>query len=265
VFPGEQRQLGLLRRWLASLLPECASRDDVVGVATELASNALLHTASGRGGTFGVEIAAEWSVVRVAITDGGSPAGPRLIDDPDGEHGRGLLLVHGLSVRTGVTGDQRGRIVWADVAWQGPALSAPAEPAILDEASIRDGEAELARRFVGVPAWFGRSTQAWWALVGSGLVTAPTAHELAGLLYRLLDDPTPPRPAAAGQVPSGSVGQPTARTGANAGIRRRRRPSTGSAGLGHPFISRGPRGAVRTPAVVPGLVASAPLAAPAGA
>ena len=27
-FPGEERQLSLLRRWIASLLPECPARDD---------------------------------------------------------------------------------------------------------------------------------------------------------------------------------------------------------------------------------------------
>src|SRR5713226_6853778 len=41
VFPGEERQLGMLRRWLAELLPDCPSRDDVASGATELGSNAI--------------------------------------------------------------------------------------------------------------------------------------------------------------------------------------------------------------------------------
>jgi len=41
VFPGEERQLAVLRRWLATLLPACPARDDVILVATELASNAI--------------------------------------------------------------------------------------------------------------------------------------------------------------------------------------------------------------------------------
>src|SRR5216683_2605664 len=45
VFPGEERQLGLLRRWLESLLPACPARDDVACVATELGTNAIVHTA----------------------------------------------------------------------------------------------------------------------------------------------------------------------------------------------------------------------------
>jgi Histidine kinase-like ATPase domain len=191
ILPGEEPKLSELRRWLVTLLPECPSRDDVISVATELASNALQHTASGRGGWFGVEITWYPSVVRVAVADRGGPAEPQVIEDPDAERGRGLLLVRGLSVRTGVVGDQRGRLVWADIAWTGPAEAVAAASLDLFEAAIREGQAVLGHRFAGVPAWFGRSTLAWWALTRSGgLVTAPTARELAGLLYRLLDAPS---------------------------------------------------------------------------
>jgi len=116
VFPGEERQLGVLRRWLEALLPECPARGDVASVATELGTNAA-HTASGRGGWFAVEITWHRQAVRVAVADGGAPGAPRVIDDLAAEHGRGLLVVRGLSVRTGVCGDHRGRLVWADVPW----------------------------------------------------------------------------------------------------------------------------------------------------
>ena len=46
-FPGEERQLSVLRRWLASLLPPGPARDDVVTVANELGCNAIRHTLSG--------------------------------------------------------------------------------------------------------------------------------------------------------------------------------------------------------------------------
>jgi serine/threonine-protein kinase RsbW len=208
-FKGEERQLRELRRWLASLLPECPACDDVIGVATELASNTLRHTASGRGGFFVAEVTWYRSVVRVAVADEGGPAEPHVIDDPAAERGRGLLLVRGLSVRMGVVGDQRGRLVWADVPWADPAEvgQALADPY---EVSIRDGEAALARRFAGVHAWFGRSTLAWWALAGPDeLVTAPTARELAGLLFRFQNASPPPRPAAAVQTHPGTVEQAT--------------------------------------------------------
>ncbi len=158
VFPGEERQLRALRHWLASLLPDCPARDDLLTVATEYSANAILHTASGRGGWFAVEITWHGPVVRVAVADGGAPAGPRIIDDPMGEHGRGLLVVRALAVRTGACGDQRGRLVWADIPWAAAGAAAPAPAQDPHEAAISDAQADLASRFAGVPAWFGRST-----------------------------------------------------------------------------------------------------------
>ena len=157
VFAGEESQLRYLRRWLASLLPSCEARDDVVSIATELASNAIRHTASGRGGSFALEITCSQHFVRVAVADGGGTVEPRVIDDPSGEHGRGLLLVRGLAARTGVEGDQRGRLVWADVVWEESDAAARASAPDQDEAAIRDGEASLAGRFAGVTMWLRRS------------------------------------------------------------------------------------------------------------
>src|SRR5713101_5085238 len=199
VFPGEERQLGLLRRWLESLLPACPARDDVACVAIELGTNAIVHTASGRGGWFAVEITWHRPVVRVAVADCGAPDGPRVIDDPEGEHGRGLLVVRGLSVRTGACGDQRGRLVWADVAWDDAGAAEPASSQDPYEAVIRDGQARLASLPAEVPAWFGRSTLQWWALAGGELVAAPSAQELARLLGRVMN-PAPPWPPAAGET-----------------------------------------------------------------
>jgi anti-sigma regulatory factor (Ser/Thr protein kinase) len=181
VLPGQERHLGTLRRWLSALLPDCSGRSDVLSVATELGSNAIRHTASGRGGWFAVEVTWHPAAVRVAVADSGSPAEPQVIDDITREHGRGLLLVRGLSIRMGVCGDHRGRLVWADIPWSGAA----AAPPDAYEAAIGDGQAALVRRFAEIPTWFGRSTLAWWALPGPGeLVSAPSARELAALLYR---------------------------------------------------------------------------------
>lgn len=187
VLRGEERQLAVLRRWLTSLLPECSARDDVVAVANELGSNAIRHTASGQGGWFAVEITWYGTVLRVAVADSGSPNEPMVIDDPAGENGRGLLLVRGLSVRTGMSGDHSGRLLWADIAWSAPAAAARVIAQDPYEAVIREGQAALADRFAGVPTWFGRETLAWWAMASSTrLVTAPTSAQLADLLDRLL-------------------------------------------------------------------------------
>jgi serine/threonine-protein kinase RsbW len=192
VLAGDERQLAVLRRWLASVLPPCPARDDLTSVASELGGNAIKHSASGRGGWFAVEVTWLGPVVRVAVADSGGPTEPHMIDDPAGEHGRGLLLVQGLSARTGWCGDCRGRLSWADVPWDDPTTAAATPRPDAYEAAIRDGESALARRFAGIPAWFGRATLAWWALTDPpGLVSAPTARELAGLLSRLTDTQSP--------------------------------------------------------------------------
>jgi hypothetical protein len=234
VFSGEERQLGLMRRWLAACLPECSARDDVISVAAELGSNAILHTASGCDGWFAVELTRHPSVVRVAVADHGSPAGPHMIEDPDGEHGRGLLLVHGLSARTGVTGGEQGRIVWAEIAWYGPDPDVGMASVSPDEAEIRDGEAALARRFAGLPAWFGRTTREWWALAGPGeLVTAPTAPELAALLHRRLGALSQPRSTAAARSRQGMAERgPGLGSALGRGSVPRARPGLGP-GAGH--------------------------------
>ncbi len=197
VFPGEERQISVLRRWLTSLLPECPAREDAAYVATELGSNAVRHTDSGRGGWLTVEVTWHRAILRVAVADCGSQTWPRMIEDSSDEHGRGLLLVRGLALHTGVCGDDRGRLVWADIPWPDPRAVPPPSWQEPYEAAIRDAEVALARRFAGVPAWFGRSTMQWWALANWGeLVTAPTARELSMLLNDLLEArPTQPHPA----------------------------------------------------------------------
>lgn len=118
VLPGQPDQLQVLRHWLADLLPPCDARDMVIAVASELGANAVCHTASRLpGGTFSVEV--EWSTaaVTVVVGDGGGPSAPRIIDDPVGEHGRGLQMVYGLSDAVAVSGGEQGRYVRADVPW----------------------------------------------------------------------------------------------------------------------------------------------------
>lgn len=141
VFPGYERELAVMRHWLRSVLPDCPVRDDVIYIASELSANAVRHTASGRGGCFAVEITCLVAAVRVAVADCGAKAGPRLIEDPVSENGRGLHVVAGLAFRSGVSGDHRGRLVWADVKWGESEFGGPPEP---DEAVIRADQARLA-------------------------------------------------------------------------------------------------------------------------
>jgi serine/threonine-protein kinase RsbW len=210
VFPGDERQLSLVRRWLESLLPDCPSRDDVLCVATELSTNAIRHTASGRRGHFVVEVILQETAVRVIIEDSGAPGAPRVIDDPQGEQGRGLLVVQGMSARFGVLGDHRGRTVWAEVPFGVADMTASATPEVPSDATIRDGLAGLSSRFADIPTWFGRSTLQWWGLARGGLLSAPSAQELARLLGPLAG--SPPRELPAGMT-TGRGDRGTARTG----------------------------------------------------
>jgi anti-sigma regulatory factor (Ser/Thr protein kinase) len=193
VFPGEGRQLAVVRQWLKTFLPDCTARDDVISVTTELASNAVLHTGSGNGGCFCVEICDLPGLVRVAVADGGALTEPRLVDDPAGEHGRGLQLVTAMSARRGMRAGPRGRVVWADVPWDG---ARPAAPAPSGDAETVAVLAALADLFPAVPTWFGASTAQWWALADSELITASSPQELAGLITRALFPPDAAVPAA---------------------------------------------------------------------
>jgi hypothetical protein len=178
--------MGALRRWLEQLLPLCPARDDVVSVAVELCTNAVCHTASGNDGRFVVEVTWTAPMVRVAVFDSGAPGSPRVIEDPLREDGRGLLMVNTLSARQGVSGDARGRVVWADILWTGQSI--PGQPGFPDGfmSEIRDAEADLARRYPGVLVWFGFETWQWWAAPlrrgPGGLVAASSPQELAQLL-----------------------------------------------------------------------------------
>ena len=206
VFPGQEAELRRVRSWLAELLPSGPAREDVVTVAIELAANAVRHTASGGHGFFAVELTwhARPVTVRVAVADGGARTSPHLEPgtDPLGpgplgigspgagslsldqlgsaqlsEHGRGLRVVRALAERTGVCGDHRGRLVWAEIRWSADGAAQPDFPDGY-EASLRDIHAVLAARYPEADIWFGRATMQWWALVGRPEKGRPEARRL---------------------------------------------------------------------------------------
>jgi serine/threonine-protein kinase RsbW len=193
VFPGHKAQLGVVRRWLESLLPACGARDDVVSVTNELAGNAVLHSNSGRGGCFAVEVTWHALLVQVAVADSGAEAGPHVIDDPLMENGRGLRMVQELSVRTGVSGGRHGRVVWATLLWDGKSTPAPPGfPTTAYESAVRQSETDLAQKFPDALIWYGPRTFQWWALPRRGgicrLVAASSPEELAEQLVAIETD-----------------------------------------------------------------------------
>lgn len=123
VFQGHPRQVPLVRAFVAAALAGCPARDTLVTCASELAANAIRHTASGAGGLFAVEVRRPApGVARVAVTDAGGPCEPSVPADGDpnelAEGGRGLALVAALASDWGhqmVPGG--GRTVWAEATW----------------------------------------------------------------------------------------------------------------------------------------------------
>jgi len=120
-FPGEAAAVGQAREFVRGVLGNAWPRlDDLLLMVSEVASNAVRHTASGDdGGWFDLTVSAAGFVVRIAIADGGGSSEPQA---PDGEGepdvltcGRGLRIVNALAHRWGHTGDELGRVVWFEV------------------------------------------------------------------------------------------------------------------------------------------------------
>src|SRR5258708_30132494 len=115
-FPGEATEVRWVRAWIESFLPACGPLDDLVMIASELATNAVTHTRSGEaGGRFTVDVTWSPDSARVVVGDLGSDEVPDSAENPDekeiayAESGRGLFLVHALSAAWGMAGDPDAR------------------------------------------------------------------------------------------------------------------------------------------------------------
>jgi serine/threonine-protein kinase RsbW len=121
-FPGTPEHLCAARRFVRAHLP---CHPDAELVASELATNTVVHTASGQpGGTFGIRIQLRPDdTARMEFDDAGGPA-DFATPQHDREGGRGLTLVQALTTDWGVHGDAAGRTVWAELP-QSPAQGIP--------------------------------------------------------------------------------------------------------------------------------------------
>src|SRR5215831_19415315 len=168
-FPGEAKQVGAMRAWMEGSLPACDALENLLVIASELATNAVTHTRSGQpGGRFTVDVTWSPYTARVVVGDQGSaevPDSPENADEQDdyAETGRGLLLVHALSVAWGMAGDADARWLWADVPWasRGGLLLATASGA--QDAGLE--LAQLSRAYPGTCARFDESSGEWSALL----------------------------------------------------------------------------------------------------
>ncbi|WP_460365917.1 ATP-binding protein [Actinocorallia lasiicapitis] len=115
--PGEDRAARAVRSFIRDTLPtRHPSLDDVQLCATELFTNALRHTRSGRGGQVTLTLTAASEQVTLAVTDDGTPCGSRphpLPLSPTTESGRGLHLLQALSTSWGHHPADSRTTVWA--------------------------------------------------------------------------------------------------------------------------------------------------------
>ncbi|MFI7639869.1 ATP-binding protein [Nonomuraea sp. NPDC049400] len=90
--------------------------DDVALLTSELATNAILHSRSGAGGSFTVAVSSSETAVRVLVSDAGSDGPPCVCrTSTQATSGRGLPLIEALSHRWGFTREGGTTTVWFEL------------------------------------------------------------------------------------------------------------------------------------------------------
>ena len=118
-FRGTPESVSEARRFVSEVLAGCPARETLVTCVSEFAANAIVHTDSGHGGVFIVEVARPRDgVARVSVTDEGGVSAPRAgTFDSMAEGGRGLVMVAACTSRWGFADAYPGRTVWAEASW----------------------------------------------------------------------------------------------------------------------------------------------------
>jgi anti-sigma regulatory factor (Ser/Thr protein kinase) len=117
--PGCARSVPRTRAFVDAVLgPDHPARETARLLASELVTNAVLHSQSRRpGGSITVTIMDAPGGIRVEVADEGSEFSvPVVKDDPLALDGRGLLLVQTLADDWGYRRDSGGTTVWFQVA-----------------------------------------------------------------------------------------------------------------------------------------------------
>jgi two-component sensor histidine kinase len=111
--PGTPASVPIARRLVREALPDCPRAGDLMLAVTELAANAVAHSASGQGGSFTVRLRTGPGWARIEVTDDGPAAGP-----PAPRNGWGLAIVAGVTDRAAaVIQPDSSRTAWAEVRW----------------------------------------------------------------------------------------------------------------------------------------------------
>lgn len=112
--PGCPEHVARARAFVARLAG--AAAETAVLLTSELVTNALLYTRSGRGGVVTVVVLDLPDGLLVEVADDGSPdRGPGVSGDRYAACGHGLFLVEQLAARWGYRRDRAGTTVWFHV------------------------------------------------------------------------------------------------------------------------------------------------------
>ncbi len=118
IFAGSDDQVRHARDFVGRVLEGCPAAADATLLVSEIATNAILHTASGQGGKFTVIVYQAGTRVRVEVADDGSSGTPHARPGGRaGESGMGLNLVELVAQRWGFDGGPLGRVVWFELEW----------------------------------------------------------------------------------------------------------------------------------------------------
>jgi anti-sigma regulatory factor (Ser/Thr protein kinase) len=116
--PGLFEEVGRARRWTRDILSGTPYADDATLIVSELATNAVQHTASGsEGEAFALTLTRTSDSVTITVTDSGGTRTTPHVQSPDQDtpHGRGLALITLLAHRVEIHGDELGHTVTAEL------------------------------------------------------------------------------------------------------------------------------------------------------
>ncbi|GAA3726332.1 anti-sigma regulatory factor (Ser/Thr protein kinase) [Spinactinospora alkalitolerans] len=121
-FAGEPDSVKAARDWLDKALSYVGVPDELVATSalllSELATNAVLHTRSGEGGTFEAHAFYRHGAVRVEVHDAGGDTVPTpRTPGPESTTGRGLVLVEAFSNAWGTLPPESGTGLFFEVLW----------------------------------------------------------------------------------------------------------------------------------------------------
>jgi anti-sigma regulatory factor (Ser/Thr protein kinase) len=115
-YPAEPRQVGIARGALAGWLGGGSQADEAILVASEFATNSVLHSSSRDGGAFTVRAEVRQEYLRIEVEDAGGPwrDGPR---DDGRPHGFDVVAAIAGAGNWGIDGGAGGRVAWARLGW----------------------------------------------------------------------------------------------------------------------------------------------------